>query len=264
MSDELPDWPRGQFQPGGAAAYLFFAIYGQFTTVLQIPGAVYRTTGVPAGLNIRKLSRAQSQEFPFSSGSIGELLQPKQPALFAAIQEAAECAIIQGEVPDPSNLNYLRDAVGLVMFFLENGGIAVMDPQQFKLYDAARWRTEIFAPQPPHLNQHVIILVSEDSGAPPPPGIAEPESVARLWIHTRGLRKFGRPDLSLRRVPRGQQVAAIELCNRFIQLQAQGALIAEGQEIRMNSLPAGLICRHGGSVEDPDFNNVHVEIRWTE
>jgi hypothetical protein len=68
----------------------------------------------------------------------------------------------------------------------------------------------------------------------------------------------------LRHVPRTQQVAAIDLCNRFIQLQAQGALIAEGQEIRMDSLPAGLMCHHGGSVEDPDFNNVHVEIRWPD
>jgi hypothetical protein len=95
-------------------------------------------------------------------------------------------------------------------------------------------------------------------------GITEPECAARLWIHTRGLRKFGRPDLSLRRVPRGQQVAAIELCNRFIQMQAQGALIPDGKEIRMNSLPARLICRHGGSVENPDFNNVHMEIRWPD
>jgi hypothetical protein len=32
----------------------------------------------------------------------------------------------------------------------------------------------------------------------------------------------------------------------------------------MDSLPAGLMCHHGGSVEDPDFNNVHVEIRWPD
>ncbi len=283
MTGDLPDWPRSQYQPGGAEAFLFFAVYGRFTTVLQIPGAVYRTAGLPAGITIRKLSRAQSPEFPFSTGPIGELLQPKQPALFAALQEAPECAIIQGAVPDPSNLNYLRDTVGLVMFFLENGGVAVMDPQQFKLYDAARWRAEIFEPEPPHLNRHVVILVSEERGhSSPAPGVEEegaegqlvsslappaaagvaPTAAGRLWIHTRGLHKFGRPDLSVRHVPRGQQVAAIELCNRFIQLQAQGGLISEGQEIRMASLPPGLVCHHTGRIEDPDFNNVHVEMRW--
>jgi hypothetical protein len=49
--------------------------------------------------------------------------------------------------------------------------------------------------------------------------------------------------------------------NRFIGLQTEGGHIPEGQEIRMASLPPGLTCHHGGSLDDPDFNNVHVEIR---
>jgi len=36
----------------------------------------------------------------------------------------------------------------------------------------------------------------------------------------------------------------------------------EGQEIRMAALPPGLICHHAGSLDDPDFNNMHVKIRW--
>jgi hypothetical protein len=28
----------------------------------------------------------------------------------------------------------------------------------------------------------------------------------------------------------------------------------------MRSLPSGMICTHKGDVDDPDFNNVHVEI----
>jgi hypothetical protein len=268
MSVELPDWPRSQFQPGGAEAYLFFAVYGEFSTEVEVSRVKYRTSGIPRGINVRRLDREKNPDFPFSTGPIGELLQPKQPALFASIQRADECIIIQGAVPDPSDLNYLRDTVGVVLYFLEHGGVAVLDPQQFKLFDAERWRKELFEPQPPQLHRHVVILVSEETAAPaPPPGGAAGKAEtgeSALWIHTRGLRKFGRPDLSLRHVPRTQQVAAIDLCNRFIQLQAQGALIAEGQEIRMESLPAGLVCRHGGSVEDPDFNNVHMEIRWPD
>ena len=268
MSVELPDWPRDRFEPGGGDAYLFFAIYGEFSTEVEVSRVKYRTAGLPRGINVRRLEREQNPDFPFSTGPIGELLQPKNPALFASIQRADECVIIQGAVPDPPDLNYLRDTLGVVLFFLEHGGVAVMDPQQLKLFDAERWRAEMFAPQPPQWHRHVVILVSEqiDSAAPPGGGVeVKPEATGKkLWIHTRGLRKFGRPDLSLRNVPRAQQIAAIDLCNRFIQLQAQGALIAEGQEIRMESLPPGLFCQHGGSVEDPDFNNVHVEIRWPE
>ncbi len=56
----------------------------------------------------------------------------------------------------------------------------------------------------------------------------------------------------------------IDLCERFIEMMAFGAVIAEGQEIRMNSLPAGMRCHHAGDHDDPDFNNVHVEIMWPD
>src|SRR5437667_12446663 len=91
--------------------------------------------------------------------------------------------------------------------------------------------------------------------------ISAEESGGR-WFHTRGMRKFGRPDLSLHNVPDEYERAAIELCNRFIELQAAGGRIPDGQEIQMPSLPGGLVCRHKGSLDDPDFNNVHVEIQF--
>ncbi len=50
----------------------------------------------------------------------------------------------------------------------------------------------------------------------------------------------------------------VDLCSRFIELQAFGGVVAEGEEIRMKSLPPGLRCRHRGDLDDPDF--VHLEI----
>ena len=32
----------------------------------------------------------------------------------------------------------------------------------------------------------------------------------------------------------------------------------------MSGLPPGGVCLHGGSVDDPDFNNVHIEIEWAD
>jgi hypothetical protein len=92
-----------------------------------------------------------------------------------------------------------------------------------------------------------VILVSE-----------EPNGTE--WVHTRGLRKFGRPDLSVHGVSLLNKPGVIDLCNRFIELQAFGGAILEGQEIRMQSLPPGMRCHRRGDVDDPDFNNVHVEI----
>jgi len=249
MTGDLTDWPRVYHQPGGGDAFLFFAVYGRFPADVEVSSAEYRTAGVPQGTSLRKLNRAQSPGFPFSSEAIGELLRPKQPALFAAVQQVPECMILQGTVADPANLNYLRDAIGLILYLLDHGGIAAIDPQQFKLYDAAAWRTELFAPASPDLALHAVIFSSDEAGG-------------RRWIRTRGLRKFGRPDLSLHNVIPEHQNAVIELFNRFVLFQAQGGVIADGQEIQMGSLP-GLICRHAGGLDDPDFNNVHVEMSWS-
>jgi len=53
-----------------------------------------------------------------------------------------------------------------------------------------------------------VILTSEE---PDRPG---------LWYHTRGLRMFGRPDLSVRGVSPELEPAAQDLFNRFIEMQA--------------------------------------------
>ncbi|HUR46921.1 MAG TPA: hypothetical protein VMZ27_13670, partial [Candidatus Saccharimonadales bacterium] len=55
--------------------------------------------------------------------------------------------------------------------------------------------------------------------------------------------------------------AFLDLCNRLIILQAEGAVIPDGEEIQLDTLPVRLSCHHGGDSDDPDFNNVHVELR---
>ena len=106
----------------------------------------------------------------------------------------------------------------------------------------------MFEPAGPVPRHHVVILVSDEEDGP------------GRWYHTRGMIKFGRPDLSVHHVTPALVDAVVDLCNRFIEMMAFGAIIAEGQEIRMRALPSGWRCRHGGSLEDPEFNNRHIEI----
>jgi hypothetical protein len=244
MTRNLPHWDRPHFQPSEGRAFVMFVVYGTFPAELAISGAKYRCAGVPAGFDLRKLERAKHGPLPFSDGEFGKVIN--DAALFARVGAATECGVVRGEVPDPADLNYLRDVVGLTTYLLDHGGFAVVDPQQFQLYDAARWHRDIFDAGTPNVSRHVVILCSDG-----------PEG---RWYHTRGLRKFGRPDLSLHGVPPEYYEGAVELFQRFIQYQAFGGVIAEGQEIRMSSLPPGLTCHHAGGLDDPDFNNVHVEI----
>ncbi len=180
----------------------------------------------------------------FREGDLWEKIGPRNAELASAILTQKHCIIVSGEVADPPSLNYLRNVIGFVTFLLDHGGIAVFDPQMFEWWGAAAWRNEVFVPAAPVPRAHAVILVS-------------PEGDGTQWLHTRGMR---RPDLSIRHVAAAYREGAIDLCNRFIEFQAFGGVIPEGQEIRMGGLPAGLGCFHRGREEDPDFNNVHVAI----
>jgi hypothetical protein len=51
-----------------------------------------------------------------------------------------------------------------------------------------------------------------------------------------------------------------DLMNPFIEMLAFGAVVQDGQPVRMNALPEGWRCFHRGTLDDPDFNNRHIEI----
>ena len=183
----------------------------------------------------------------FRKGYLWEQLQKTDPELAARISAQNCCVVLRGTFKDPRTLDYLRDTVGLITHFLDHGGVAVYDPQMFQWWSAKTWKERIFGPAGPVPRNHTVILVSEDNSG-------------TEWLHTRGLRKFGRPDLSFHRVPTLRKDAIIDLCNRFIEMQAFGEVVAEGQEIRMKSLPLGMRCQYKGDLDDPDFNNVHLEV----
>jgi hypothetical protein len=251
VGDALQDWPRRHYAPGGGDPFLFYAVFGPVSESVSVSPGTYRCDGVPEGLEADAYSLAGQPEVINSlrEGYVIEQLRRENPGLVKAIFAQDSCLVLKGRIADPPTLNYFRNVIGLVTHLLDHGGVAVFDPQMLKWWSAAEWRTEVFAPAEPLPRQHVVILVS-------------PEDHGTHWFHTRGLRKFGRPDLSIRRVRSAHQAAMTELCNRFIELQAFGGVIPEGQEIRMHGVPAGMRCVHRGDENDPDFNNAHVEIVW--
>ena len=83
-----------------------------------------------------------------------------------------------------------------------------------------------------------------------------------LWLRTRGMIKFVRSDISIHKVNGEYYDSVIKLLDRFIEFQAFDGIIHEGQQIELASLPAGMMCRHQGEFDDPEFNNVHVETHW--
>lgn len=250
MSD-IADWPRPYFTTPAGEPFLFYVAYGQIPKPLEISASKYWCAGIPSGIEMMQYGPERHPDVvsSFRSGYLWETLQRRDPDLAASIARQEHCVVIRGALADAGTLNDFRDVIGLLTCLLDSGCVALYDPQMFAWWAPAEWRREIFEPGCAAPRQHVVILTSDEDGD-------------TEWIHTRGMRKFGRPDLSVHRVPAEHRDAVIDLCNRFIELQAFGGAIAEGQPVRMHSLPPGVTCHHRGSVEDPDFNNVHVEIEW--
>jgi hypothetical protein len=248
---ELPSWPRPHFTPGGGDALLFYVAFGTFDLKTPLSRSKYRTSGMPAWLELMHYDRTKHADVitGYQSGKMWEILKRDSPLTAEEAEDAPECVALRAEVPDPPTLDYFRDTIGIVTWLLDAGGVSVYDPQMLWLWSADEWREEAFAPGEPNPDRHTVILVS-------------PEDNGTNWYHTRGMRKYGRPDLSVRGVGERHGAAVSQMIERFVELQALGGDIPEGQEIVMEALPPGGICHHRGNLDDPDFNNVHVAIEW--
>ena len=251
MESSLPEWPRQHYVPGGKNPFLFYVVYGGVDTTKVLSRSTYRSNGIPDGIDVFGYGPDTHAEVlaSFRSGYLWDNLIVDDPNLAAIVGAQDSCLILKGEILDPPTLNYFRDVIGFLTFCFDAGGVAIYDPQMFKWWAPLDWRSHVFDIDRSAPRHHVVILLSE-------------EEDGTKWVHTRGMRKFGRPDLSIHKVAPHHQDAVVDLCNRFIELLAFGGRIRDGQEVRLNSLPSGMKCFRRGSEEDPDFNNEHIEIVW--
>ncbi|MCI0702623.1 MAG: hypothetical protein L0241_16185 [Planctomycetia bacterium] len=251
MPGELTSWPRPHFAPGGGNPLVFYALFGTFNLNPPMSRSKYRSAGPGEWLEVMHYERAKHPEVfaDFQSGPMWELLKRDSPLTAAKAEQSPQAVALQGEATDSNTLDYFRDTIGIVTWLLDAGGIAVYDPQMLWLWSADEWRDEVFASEDLDPQAHTVILVSDDDRH-------------TRWLHTRGMRKFGRPDISVHGVGPTFMDAVTQLIERFIDYQANGGVIPDGEEVRMTGLPPGGVCHRLGTVDDPDFNNVHVEIEW--
>lgn len=253
MPDTLPDWKRPILESGGETPFVLFMVYGSFPAEIALSREKYRSEGIPPGLDLRRFSREKNPGVldDFLEGFLWEEIEKEKSAWAGEIRDAKECIVLKGEPEEAGTLNYLRDSVGLVTYFLDHGGCAVWDPLMFRWWEPGPWKEELFLSGEPEPARHVVILTTEDKPS-------------RAWFHSRGMRKFGRPDISLRNVPEQYHEGALDLCNRFIDMQAFGGTVPEGRVVEVPGLPPGMTCHHRGSLEDPDFTNVRIEITFPD
>ena len=233
---------------------LFYAVYGEIDASARLSRSRYRSNGAPDGIDVMSYGPSKHPDVPgsFCKGYLWDEFAASDPKLAAIVERCEHCMILRGTPNDSTTLNYLRDTVGLITYLLDHGGCAVYDPLMFRWWDTSEWKQQIFEPAASVPHNHTVILVSDE------------EDPSLKWFHTRGMRKFGRPDISVHNVASNLQDGVIDLCNRLIEHQAFGHVVRDGQQVKMASLPSGGVIRHRGDLDDPDFNNVHLDVSWQE
>ena len=245
-------WERTHFVPSDEAVFAFFVIFGEFNDEVNISASEYSFTGLPENTEIVKYHDGASPEYRdgYKSGYLWEEFCDEKTELAREINQASSCMVVRVETFDKDSLSYLQNLIGIVTYFLDNGGLCVYEPQRLKWWEATEWRENIFLPNEPQPFKHTIILISEQKNG-------------LRWYHTRGLRLFARPDISVHDVKPEHEDKIHEMINRFIEFQALGGIIEDGQTIDMDKLPSSMWCEHRGNHNDHDFNNKHVEIHWS-
>lgn len=250
-----PNWPRPQWRDSGEQAFLLWFVFGDFEPNFTIDAPRYRTRGTPAGIEVvRYVNRelAKWDGYPLA-GSLGGMLYDENSQLFERAKRAKDCVMLRGALADPADHDDLRDVLGTITALIDLGGMAVIDPQTLSIFDAGEWRTVFFAHDAFAARDHVLILCNEDE-----------QNAGRMHIHTRGLRKFARPDISIRNVPPNAASSVGELAARFVEFQSAGGVVDDDYEIEIEGAPKGLVLRHAGALDDPEFNNRHLALRWPD
>jgi hypothetical protein len=233
---------------------LYYYIFGVESTEVTISGKRHQVTEIPRGMEYVIIDRDQHQEYMDAAlaDPLGKLLRERDPELFETVRKTERWAFVRGEIPDDADLHYLRNAIGIIRAFLDGGAVAVLDLQTFTLYSAAEF-TDRFFGKPFNGFDHVAILTSDAENG-------------ELWLHTRGMRKFGRPDVSIEHVDPEELPWAVGVAKQLIYYGVEGAFFA-GKRVKLHISPEEAFLVSPELVDDPDnddFNNVYYQLLWED
>jgi hypothetical protein len=243
-------WQRPYWRASGEDAMLIFFVFGHFTGDTQALAAALE---LPRGIKLTRYAHAALRNwegYPLA-GALGEVFADEAPHTLEKASASDEVLRLAGTVHDPADLGYLRDALAAITELFDAGAVAVADPQTSSLFDRETWRRRFGDHADTSMRGHVLVLCD-----------ADPDTEGAQWVHTRGMRKFARPDVSVTGVPASEVNRAGALCQTLIEMLARGSQFADGQQLEVEGMATPLTAHLGGSVDDPRFYNTHAELRW--
>lgn len=184
----------------------------------------------------------------FRSGSSWLELCRARPELAKEIEAVPLAVTLHGTVASQESLDYLRDSLEIFTSLVEHGARAVYDPLTGLWYSSADWlaminRGSLFNPF-----DHIVVQTTLTS-----PGCTE--------FTTRGLRKFGRPDLVVDGVAPAEHEVVTKILDRFIHHLSLGGVIEHDRDITLVGWEGAYRAEAvQGDADDPRFHNSFVRL----
>jgi len=247
MSEKITVWPRPLHRPSGRAAsvVLFAFATGPVDLSAPLDAARFGLPGAEAisAIEVREIPAATNAEWfdGWRTGAQRHLAERDLPDV-TRLDAADRCFVISGDVPDPADLGYLQGAWAYAQWLVDRGCFAVLDAHSHQWWDGAGLAA-LPGDRPFALYREVNVIAE-----------TTPSAHFGHAVHTRGMAKFGRPDL----------IAGIELddvrwmhavMNAIATQLAEGALVEPGQVFG-----AGEGRRLVAVEYEPDGNGPDVEL----
>jgi hypothetical protein len=222
MSTPIEPWARPRATAGGGfVRFDLFCFSPEKLKDLPLNAATYGLPNQQAmeGLEVREIPRDQEPAWfdGFRSGALRNVAKDQLGAALADLDAANVVHAVFVRKADPKDLSHLQAMWAVAKWLIARGATVVLDAQSQRYWKAADvndWPNN----RPFALTPEVAVLVED---TPLPDGT--------FVVHTRGLLKFGRPDLVALGVQKAQWDKAGALLRTLAMAMAAGAVFKDGQ-----------------------------------
>ncbi|MDI6101769.1 hypothetical protein QLQ12_24410 [Actinoplanes sp. NEAU-A12] len=241
MDLRVEPWQRPAHHATGREAVAMLVAFAgdDVLTELALAGTVPETAPVDA-LNVHLHRYAEEPEWidGFRTGPLRDLAAQQLPDL-RPLDEATCCYTIRVAVQDPPDLAHLQLAWQVAASVARAGAVAVLDVYAHDWFPGEA--VAALDAHRPFVPMREISVVAEAESVP---GFGHP-------VHTRGMIKFGRPDLVIG-VPEDQIGDAATILNQLGRMLAEGEVLEPGQDLRVEGKRVLTVVpyRPGGRIPD--------------
>lgn len=243
---------RQYYEDIGYKPFLFYVVFGVSGDELEVSRTKHNVDGMPEGLDIISLARPDHSDYidGLIGGGIGEHLKKADSDLYEACRACDKVVIMRGEIADDSNLDYMRNLIGICEAFIDKGAKGILDLQTFTLYSPKEW-TDRFFGKDVNAQNHVLIMFSkEDDG---------------YWIHTRGMAEFGRPDYGISKVPEDKLEDYKQVIDQMVFYGGQGLVFKGSAKLHtFNGKTFRVSTEFVNDFDNDDYNNAYYNVTVIE